>query len=81
MRVVLSDGSDVPLDPAKTYTLASQSYLIKYGADGLNLFVDNMLTLYKGMPDYQVILTYIVEELGGTIDSTYASPQGRIRSE
>ncbi len=27
VRVVLSDGSDVPLDPAKTYTLASQSYL------------------------------------------------------
>ncbi len=27
VRVVLSDGSDVSLDPAKTYTLASQSYL------------------------------------------------------
>ncbi len=69
------------LTPVKTYTLASQSYLIKYGADGPNLFVDNMLTLYEGMPDYQVVLTYITEELGGAVDSTYAGPQGRIKIE
>ncbi len=69
------------LTPAKTYTLASQSYLIKYGVDGLNLFVDNILTLDEGMPDYQVILTYITEELGGAVDSTYAGPQGRIKIE
>ncbi len=50
-------------------------------ADALNLFVDNMLTLDEGMPDYQGILTYITEELGGSVDSTYASPQGRIRIE
>ncbi len=49
--------------------------------DALNLFMDNMLTLDEGMPDYQVILTYITEELGGTVDSTYAGPQGRIRME
>ncbi len=55
--------------------------LIKYGGDGLNFFMDNMLTLDEGMPDYQVILTYITEELGGTVDSTYAGPQGRIRIE
>lgn len=81
VRVIQSDGSDMPLDPARTYTLASQSYLIKSGGDGLNLFIDNMLTLDEGMPDYQVILDYITKDLGGTIDSTYGSPQGRIRIE
>ncbi len=43
--------------------------------------MDNMLTLDDGVPDYQVILAYITKELGGTIGSTYASPQGRIRIE
>ncbi len=74
-----SDGSDTPLDPAETYTLASHNYLIKYGRDGLNQFMDNPLVVDEGMPDYQVLLTYITENLNGSIDSRYGSPQERIR--
>ncbi len=74
-----SDGHNTPLAPAETYTLASHNYLMKYGGDGLNQFMDNPLVVDEGMPDYQVLLTYITEELGGSIDSRYGSPQGRIR--
>ncbi len=76
-----SDGHDAPLDPAETYTLASHNYLIKYGGDGLNMFMDDPLKTDEGMLDYQVLLTYITEELGGSIDSIYGSPQGRIKIE
>lgn len=45
------------------------------------MFMDNPLKTDEGMLDYQVLLTYITEELGGSIDSIYSSPQGRIRIE
>ncbi len=35
----------------------------------------------RRVKDVRVVLTYIMEELGGTVDSTYAGPQGRIRIE
>lgn len=59
MTVVQKDGRRIPLDPAKTYTLASHNYLIKYGGDGLNQFMDNPLLPDEEMLDYQVLLTYI----------------------
>ena len=78
VQVLQEDGSYVPIDPAKTYTLASHNYLIKQGGDGLNMFMDNTLTMDEGMLDYQVLVTYITDHLGGTIGSDYAQPQGRI---
>ncbi len=41
VNVLGSNGHNTPLDPAETYTLASHNYLIKYGGDGLNQFMDN----------------------------------------
>lgn len=78
VQVLQEDGSYVPIDPAKTYTLASHNYLIKQGGDGLNMFMDNTLAMDEGMPDYQVLITYITDHLGGTIGSDYAQPQGRV---
>lgn len=78
VQVLQEDGSYVPIDPAKTYALASHNYLIKQGGDGLNMFMDNTLTMDEGMLDYQVLVTYITDHLGGTIESDYAQPQGRI---
>lgn len=76
-----ADGSFVSLDPAKTYTLASHNYLIKEGGDGLNIFMDNKLKVDEGILDYQVLVTYITDYLGGSIGEEYRKVQGRITVE
>lgn len=78
VQILRSDGSYEPLDPNQTYTLASHNYLIKQGGDGLNLFMDNSLIIDEGMVDYQVLITYITENLGGTIGEDYAETENRI---
>jgi 2',3'-cyclic-nucleotide 2'-phosphodiesterase (5'-nucleotidase family) len=69
-----------PLDPKKTYTLASHNYLIKNGGDGYPCFMDNKLLLDEVMLDNQVLISYIVDKLGGVVGSEYANiyGQGRI---
>ena len=78
VQVLQPDGSYAPIEPDKTYTLASHNYLIKLGGDGLTMFMDNTLTMNEGMLDYQVLITYVTDHLGGTVGSEYAQPQGRI---
>lgn len=77
-EVLTADGSYVPIDPEQVYTVASHNYLIKEGGDGMNMFMDNELTLNEGMLDYQILITYITENLGGSVDSSYGAPQDRI---
>ncbi len=73
-------GGD-PIDLDKTYTLASHNYLIKNGGDGYAEFMDNKLLQDEVMIDNQVLITYIVQELGGVVGSEYADlyGQGRIK--
>lgn len=78
VMVLGEDGEYVPLDPQKTYTLASHNYLIKQGGDGINMFMDNKLILNEGMLDYQVLITYITENLDGIVGKEYSAAQGRI---
>lgn len=78
VAVLQADGSYLPLEPQQTYTLASHNYLIKQGGDGLNMFMDNQLLIDEGMADYQVLITYMSENLGGSIGSAYADAAGRI---
>ena len=78
VMVLGDDGEYVPLDPQKTYTLASHNYLIKQGGDGINMFMDNKLILNEGMLDYQVLITYITENLDGIVGEEYSTAQGRI---
>lgn len=78
VRVLQEDGSYAPIDPDRTYLLASQNYLLKQGGDGQRMLVDNPLRLDEGKMDYQVLMDYIVDHLGGTIGEEYAVPQGRI---
>lgn len=75
---VLEDGKYVPLEPDKTYTVASHNYLIKEGGDGLNMFMDNELVIDEAAADYAVLITYITDKLGGAIGDEYVQPQGRI---
>lgn len=71
-----------PLDPAKTYTLASHNYMIKEGGDGFTMFKDNRLIQDCTMIDNQLLIEYITNTLGGSVGSEYAAPygQGRINT-
>lgn len=69
---------DEPLDPDKTYTVASHDYKLKNMGDGYTMFTDNVFTQDCVKLDNQVLIDYITEGLGGQIGEDYAEPQGRI---
>jgi len=69
---------DEPLDPNKTYTVASHNYMLQNMGDGYTMFADNVFTQDSVMVDVQVLIKYITEDLGGVIGEEYAEPQGRI---
>lgn len=78
VQVLQPDGTYADIDPEALYTVASHNFLIKDGGDGLNMFTGCRLLMDEVMLDYQALITYITDFLGGTIDSTYSAPQGRI---
>ena len=78
VMVLEEDGSYTELVPDKVYTVASHNYLIKEGGDGLNMFMDNELTIDEGMIDHEILITYLTDGLNGTVGDEYALPQGRI---
>lgn len=69
----------VAIDPAKTYTLAAHNYMLKSGGDGINMFVGNTILQDEVMIDNQVLINYIVDELGGVVGEQYADPYGEGR--
>ncbi|MCL2343427.1 MAG: 5'-nucleotidase C-terminal domain-containing protein [Firmicutes bacterium] len=75
---VLVDGK--PIDPAKTYTVASIDYELFMGGDGYPIFQHNTVLKDRVMVDSQVLITYITKNLGGNVGQAYANPlgQGRI---
>lgn len=77
--ILCEDGSYEPLDPEKTYTLASHNYLIKEAGGGLNMFLDNELLMDEGMSDYQALVSYITEL--GQLGDRYSETEGRINVE
>ena len=66
-----------PLDPEKTYTMASHEYLLKNGGDGFTMFQDNKMVVEDAIADYELLINYITDVLQGDL-SAYASPEGRI---
>ena len=69
-----------PLDPEKTYTLASHNYLLKSQGSGASMFGTDHVKLLQDcvMTDNQALIRYITENLGGVVGQEYAEPQGRI---
>lgn len=67
------------IDLEKTYTLASHDYLIKSGGDGLTMFKECTIVKDSVYLDNQVLIDYIVEELGGVIGEEYANLEGEGR--
>lgn len=69
-----------PLNLNKVYTLSSNNELIKNGGGGYPGFMDNRLVLNDALIDNQVLITYIVDRLGGVVPEEYGNiyGQGRI---
>ena len=80
VRNVLVGGE--PLDPAKTYSLASVDYQLLSHGDGYTMF-DGCKVLQESVKlDNQVLIDYIQGTLGGVVGEGYDNPygQGRIVS-
>ena len=80
VRNVLVGGE--PLDPEKTYTLASHDYQLLDHGDGYTMF-DGCKVLQESVKlDNQVLIDYITQTLGGVVSEGYDQPygQGRIVS-
>jgi 2',3'-cyclic-nucleotide 2'-phosphodiesterase (5'-nucleotidase family) len=69
-----------PIDPAKTYKLASHNYMLKEAGDGYTMFGKDNVKLLRDevLIDNQVLINYIVDKLGGVVGEQYAESQGRI---
>lgn len=83
VEVQQADGSYVPIDPEKIYTLACHDYYLKNMGDGYTMFVGCNMLRDSVMIDNQVLINYIVDVLNGTVGSEYVDPygQGRITFE
>lgn len=66
------------IDPAKTYVLAGHNYMLKNCGDGFGMFSGCKLLKDEVMMQSQVLITYIKENLEGTIPASYAEPAGRV---
>ncbi len=67
-----------PLDPTKTYKVASINYILQNGGDGFTMFAGSKILPIASMLDTQVLTNYILNNLKGVVGSEYAAPQGRI---
>ncbi len=65
-----------PIQPDKTYTLASHNYLIKSGGCECSMFMDNNLLADSVILDNRILIDYITEELSGVIGEQYSNPYG-----
>lgn len=68
-----------PLDVNKTYTVASHNYLLKDGGDGTNTFMGDPVLLDEIKLDYETVIDYIIDTLGGTVGEEYADIWGEGR--
>lgn len=70
-----------PIDPGKSYTLASHNYMLLDGGDGINMFRDNTVVVQPVILDNQVLITYVQDYLNGAVGADYADAygQGRIQ--
>lgn len=67
-----------PIDPAKTYTVASSQYILKEKGDGYAMFAGNKILKDEVKVDNELLIDYANDYLKGTIGEEYAKTQGRI---
>jgi len=68
-----------PLDPARTYSLASIGYILLEHGDGYTAFDGAEVLQDRVKLDNQLLIEYIEENLGGEIGEAYADPYGQGR--
>ena len=68
-----------PIDPAATYTLASHDYMLLNNGDGYTMFASCKLLQDRVKLDNQVLMDYIIDDLGGVIGEQYEDPYGEGR--
>ena len=68
-----------PLDFAKTYTVACHDYMLKNCGDGFTMFKGCTVLKDMVMVDNQMLTTFIIENLGGTVGEEYSNPFGQER--
>ena len=77
VRNVMVGGK--PLDPAKTYTLASHDYQLLNDGDGYTMYAGANVLQNAVKLDNQVLIDYITGTLGGNVGAGYEDPYGQGR--
>ncbi len=70
---------DKDLDPNATYTLASHDYMLLNQGDGYTMFKGCKLLQDCVKLDNQVLMDYIIQDLGGSVGEAYDNPYGQGR--
>ncbi len=78
-RVRRATVNGQPLDPEKVYTVASTDYYILDRGDGYTAFEGAEVLQNQFKLDSQLLIDYIVDDLGGVIGEEYADPYGQGR--
>lgn len=68
-----------PIDPDRTYMVASYNYLLKENGDGYTMFDDAPMILDEVILDNQVLINYITRAMDGVVGEQYADPYGEGR--
>ena len=80
VKLVKDDGTEEPIDPRKTYTVAGNSFCLIAGGDG-NTITENCTILNQVTNEhyYKTYVKYIENFLKGKIPaSKYSAPEGRV---
>lgn len=65
------------LDPEKEYTLTATNYVLT-GGDGYSMFKDATILTMTMLPDNEVVMKYLEENLNGVIPDIYQEASGRL---
>ena len=77
VRNVMVGGE--PIDPEKTYTVSGNNYSLLNNGDGTTAFDGAEVINDQFKLDSQLLIDYIVDDLGGVIGEEYADPYGQGR--
>jgi len=78
IEILQSDGSYVPLNLNRTYSVALTDYNHE-GGGFFDCFKKCPVLFESSIRYYEALSDYMVKVLGGSISKDYAQPQGRIK--
>ena len=75
---VYKNGEYVDLVDSEDYTIASHDFLLESGGGGANMFINDETIPTPALLDYEVLIHYISEVLGGSLADKYSTTDNRI---